>query len=458
MSSAEADQVSLDRRTFTMGVVNGSLFNASMRLIDATVVVSPLAERLVGSDTLVGLLQMVFKIGWMWPALFMPYVLEGVGRRLPWYRGAAGVRMLAIWGAVILLFSGMADTAPTRTFGLLALCLFLSTTFGGVSWIPFMDVIAKGVPANKRGLLWGLRQGIAGVLGVGFATVVSYMLSAERGFDFPRGYAWLFLIAACAQTIALTAFSLAREPKIETKPRRMTFRMHMWRGPRILGRDSAYRAFALSRAAIGVALMGMGFLAICGQDRFALSEAQTSAWLLPVAIAGAGYPFLWGFLNDRFGSRTIVRATTLLVAVHAALPLLVLTMERSGHVPASTANWLLGSAVVVGYAAMSCYMISSMTFVLEIAAPHQRDGYLGLHNSLAIPLAFSSLLAGAIAEHISYLALYATCLVVAVIAMVLVFTILPEPRPGLGEEEGADRLSLLDQLRARTWPKPGRRA
>ncbi len=67
----------LDLRTFALGVINGVLFNASSRLVDGTVVLSVLAVRLVGSDTLVGLLLMAVNIGWMWPSLFIPYFLEG---------------------------------------------------------------------------------------------------------------------------------------------------------------------------------------------------------------------------------------------------------------------------------------------------------------------------------------------------------------------------------------------
>lgn len=458
MSSAPADQGYLDRRTFVVGIINGSLFNASTRFMDATVVLSPLAERLVGSETLVGLLQMSSKIGWMWPTLFMPYILEGVGRRMPWYRGSAGVRMLAIWGAVLVLFSGVTGHSPMTVFSLLALAMFVSSTFGGISWIPFMDVVAKGVPANKRGLLWGLRQGIAGVLGVGFATLATYILSPERGLPFPRAYAWLFLIAAVAQTMALGAFCMAREPAAESKPRRMTFGMHMSRYPRIMSRDDAFRSFAVSRIGVGVALMGLEFLAICAQKNFGLTDSQTNAWLLPIALSGAIYPFLWGYLSDRFGSRTLLRATGTLVAVHAALPLIALTMARSHHVTPWLANLLLGGSVVVGYAALSSNMIASSNFVLEIARPHQRDGYLGLYNSLTIPLAFASLLAGVISDHVSYTALYGACLLASTVSIWLVYGRLPEPRPGLGDEDRSERLSLLDQIRARMWPKPDRRA
>lgn len=457
MHHAAEDQAQLDRRTFAMGVINGSLFNASARLMDATVVLSPLAERLVGSDTLVGLLQVASKIGWMWPTLFMPFVLEGVGRRLPWYRASAAVRMVAVWGAALVLLSRTASESPRVTFSLLAISLFLGSTFGGISWIPFMDIIAKGVPANKRGLLWGLRQGLAGVLGVGFATLAAYVLSPSVGLPFPRSYGWLFLIAAVVQTLALSAFCLAREPVAPNRPRRMTLEMHMWRHVRILSRDQAFRDFALSRISIGVALMGMEFLAICAHKSFGFTHAQTNAWLLPISIADAIYPFLWGFLCDRFGSRALLRTTGALVAFHAVLPLIALTLNRSHGLVSWHANLMLASSAVLAYAAASSNMIASSNFVLEVARPHQRDAYLGLYNSITTPLAFTSLLAGAISEHISYDVLYAVCLAASIGSIWLVYRRIPEPR-GSAEPDASRRTHLLDQVRTRMWPKPGRRA
>jgi len=225
-----------------------------------------------------------------------------------------------------------------------------------------------------------------------------------------------------------------------------------------MSRDDAFRSFAVSRIGVGVALMGLEFLAICAQKNFGLTDTQTNAWLLPIALSGAIYPFLWGYLSDRFGSRTLLRATGALVAVHAALPLIALTMARGYHVAPWLANLLLGGSVVVGYAAVSSNMIASSNFVLEIARPHQRDGYLGLYNSLTIPLAFASLLAGVISDHVSYTALYGACLLASTVSIWLVYGRLPEPRPGLGDEDRSERLGLLDQIRARMWPKPDRRA
>lgn len=445
MTSSQVEQ-RLDRRVFVVGVINGSLYNASTQLVDMTVVLSVLAAQLVRSDTLVGLLLVSFNIGWLWPSLFMPYVLEGWARKIGWYRAAAIVRFLSLAAVTCLLFSPLPRTSPNTAFLLLCLFLFTQTSFGGLSWIPFMDIVAKGVPPNRRGLFWSLRQGIAAAMGIGAACLVKYLLDPARGFQFPVGYAWLFGLTSAAQMLGMGAFCLASEPAGERRPRRMTFRMHAWRGPRLLRRDAAYRTFAIIRASISLAQMGIPFLAVYGHKRFGFTDSETGGWLLPVAIAGVAYPFLWGGLNDRFGARIIMRIGTALSIAQAALVLGLAARSWLGLASPHEAKLVLCAGLVMGYASTSCTGMAIPNYVLDLAPRHQRDTYIGFTNTLGIPLAFSGLLAGVIGDHLSLEALYAVCMGLSVVSALLAFVCLPELRatgygprrpPSAGEPEGA---------------------
>jgi MFS family permease len=425
------------RRTFVLGVTNGVLFQAIGPLMDTTVVMTVLAQRLVGSETLVGVLLMVLNLGWMWPSLFLPYLLQGRPNKLNWYRWAAVVRIAAMAAIPFVLFSGMPGERPRLAFALLVAALFLDGSAAGVAFLPFMDIVAKCVPVNRRGLFWSLRQGGAAALGIGSAWLVHYYLDPARGLPFPLGYAWLSAIAACGYTLAVVSFCFVYEPRGPARGRHLPFRLHFWRGPRLLRTDSAFRVFSLVRALVSLAQMGLPFLAIYGHQRFHLTAVDTGLWLLPLTVASSLYPFAWGALSDRRGPRALLRVSTALSALASAAPLMLATGAALGLHSHTVFQIGLGAAYLLGRAADSSNQIAVPNYVLEVAPAYQRDAYIGTNTILAIPLSAAPLLAGAIGDHISFEALYAVSLLVGLAATRLAWWSLPRPpRPSLGRAAG----------------------
>ncbi len=416
------------RRTFTLGVINGALYNAASYLIDATVVLSVLGERLVGSTTLVGLLLAMVNVGWMWPALFTPWFLEGRSRKMPWYRASCIPRIVGIFAVAGILFSPLPHQAPRLTFWLVTVVFFIQTSSGGVSWLPFMDIVGKTVPPNRRGLFWALRLGISGLFGIGAASLVKWFLEPAHGMALSRGYAWLVTFAAIMQTVAMLLFIAAYEPPGPSHSRRIPLGMFFARRTRLLRRDPALRIYLFVRIVLTMAAMGVPFLAIYGQRRLGLTEAQTGGLLRPVAIAGAILPYLWGSLSDRLGSRAAIRSAAVLAIVYSALPLTLSLLAREETPPLATVQLLLGGSMVAGYAMSSCWSIATLNYVLDLAPPHRRDAYVGLNTGAAVPLAFASMLAGALGDLISMESIYIVCLGLGLTGVVSTFLVLPEPR------------------------------
>ncbi len=445
-----------NQRTFVLGVLNGGLYNASTRLVDTTVVLSVLAASLVESKTLVGLLVTLFNLGWMWPSLFMPWVLEGQPSKLLWYRLAGLVRVLGYGGIAFVLLGRLPTEQPTLAFWLVAGFLFLGTSFGGVSWIPFMVLVAKNVRPTRRGLFWSARQGLAGALGVGAAWTVSYMLAPERGFDFPRGYAWLFAIATGVQATAIALFAVSYERPDPARKRRMSLWMHTVRGPRILARDTRFQSFAAARIVLSAAGMGVPFVALLGASRFGMTDADTADLLLPVAVADVVLPFAWGAISDRMGSRAAIRVAGFLCAGHAVLALSAPTADAAWGLSVPQAKVLLAASLVVGQAALTCWSIAHQNYILDLAPRHMRDAYIGVNNILGVPLAASTLVAGLIADHLSLEMLYVEALLLSLGGIALAYTQIAEPRERHAPRSGS-RLAESARARGRSWPANGRR-
>lgn len=390
-----------------------------------TVVVSVLAAGLVGSTALVGLLVALFQLGWVWPSLFMPWVLEGRPRKLTWYRASAFVRVGA-WAAIgFVLLSDLPHDRPNLTFWVVCALVFLLASAGGVSAIPFMDLVAQNVPIHRRGIFWSLRQGTGAILSVGGAVLVRTLLDPASGLAFPRGHAYLFLVAAAIHGCALLSFSFVHEEPRPARPRRMTPWMHTARGGRLLTRDPAFRAWAVARLAVSLGQMGLPFLALYARNRFGMTDADTAGMLLLCAIGGVVLPFAWGAISDHLGSRVGARVASVLV-IAFALCVLLAAAAPAGR--PELARLALSAAFVSGYASVSCGFISLQNHLLELAPANRRDVYLGFSNILAIPLCFISLLAGALAEWTGILSLFAIGAAMGGVALALSWRWLAEPR------------------------------
>ncbi len=74
----------------------------------------------------------------------------------------------------------------------LALLVFYGTD--GISSVPWFELVAKAVPPNRRGRLFGTAQIAGGLGGMGVGALVAVILGST-GLGFPVSYALLFLIA-----------------------------------------------------------------------------------------------------------------------------------------------------------------------------------------------------------------------------------------------------------------------
>jgi len=413
------------RRTFVLGVLSGAFVIAAFRLMDPSVVLAVLADRLTGSKALVGLLIAGFTVGSQIPGLLMPWVLEGHRAKLGWYRVAGGFRILTLLSVALLLFSPVPHRAPTAAFWLLSLGLLLATLWAGVQFIPFMDVIAKSVPATRRGAYWGYREVGGGVLALGSAALVSYCLDDARPYPFPVGYAWIFAAVTGLIVISVTLFSCTWEPPDGERERRMSLRMHLARGPRLMRRDLRFAPFVLTRALLDLSLMGGPFVALLGRERLGLSDGDIAFLLVPVSLAAIPLPFLWGTISDRLGTRSLWRVASLLAVGHAGVAGLLVLVGPVAHEPAL---WLLGVSLLLGGAARASGAMGMQNHVLDLAPPTQRDTYVGFNNVLGIPLAFASVLAGGIGDALGLGMLYAVAFVLGLGAVAGAFLRLAEPR------------------------------
>lgn len=140
------------KRNFSLGVLNGAIFNLFSALLDPSLVLSWFVSQLTTSNFLIGLIVPIQQVGWFLPQLLVSSYLQRRQRKLPFYAYMAGVRV-AMWGLITLAVFLVEDAAVLR-----AVFFILLTAYSlgdGLAGISFVDIVAKAIPPTRRGAFFG---------------------------------------------------------------------------------------------------------------------------------------------------------------------------------------------------------------------------------------------------------------------------------------------------------------
>ena len=286
---------------------------------------------------------------------------------------------------LLLIISGIGERGPYLTIGLLALTLgvhapaltligfflLLATTAvaAGLGTPPWYDLIAKVIPARRRGIWAGFSRGLGSLLGIGGATLAGLLLAT---YPYPLGFSLCFFVAFISLAISWVSLALNREPDSTITKPRVKLSVYLRQLPTILRRDANYLHYLIARSVAVLGGMGAGFH---GLRRQPLRRGGADG---RAAHRGAGrqpgaHEYTAGRAGRSGGTRVILAFSALAMALAAASVLL-----------APSAAWLVLSFALLG-ASTAASLVSGLNIILEFCAPEDRPTYIGLTNTLLAP-------------------------------------------------------------------------
>ncbi len=196
------------RRSFVLGVFNGTAFQFAKALIDPPLILTWFVSQLTTSNLLIGLVAPLGDASWFLPQIFVSARIQRMERKMPSYTLAAVIRTVA-W----LLLAAAVWLVDDPLILLVGFFVLYATArlLAGLAGLAFFDVVAKTIPARRRGNFFAWRQFLGGVLGLGAGLVVKTVLN-HPALPFPRGHAVLFFLYSAVMAPALAAFTRIREP------------------------------------------------------------------------------------------------------------------------------------------------------------------------------------------------------------------------------------------------------
>ncbi len=379
-----------EHRNFIGGLWHGAFLALGMALTQPTTVIASFVSDLTGSTVWVGGLSTVLTVASAIPQIFVARLIEPRRRKMPYLMLAIYLRV-ASWGALAWLVHSIGASKPDLLAWVLVGLLAVFYAGGGLGGVPYMHIIGKVIPPNRRGAFFGGRQILAGPLSVGAALAARQVLT---DVGYPDNYALLFGLAAAGLAIASLGFWAIREPPDET-----TYaRPKPWREyiSQVVGATLRIRDLVIVQILTGFSLMAMPFYVVYARDMLGAPVEATGWYLLTQVVGGVIFNVVWARLVDRFGSRVMLAVCA---TISTMAPILAVLLSGLGWLGLLPTFFLIG-------AALDGRRVGFYTGLLELAPEVERPTYSALNEVLATPIAFLPLLAGVLLQSVPYHALF----------------------------------------------------
>ncbi|MHB9145744.1 MAG: MFS transporter [Symbiobacteriia bacterium] len=371
-------------RNFIGGTIHGVFFAISTAFSQPDTILPVYIGLLSDSKLYVGLLSSVLVGGQVLPQLAFARLLEPRPAKKPWLMLGIVIRVAA-WFFLGLSTLTLGKEHPTLVLGSLFFWLAAFSVGGALAGVAFADVMGKAIPLPMRGRFFGLRQFLGSLLAFTSGLLVKRIL-ANRLIPFPTNYAYLFLLSSLALAIAALGFWMIREPLPSepcdsrpcpkapaSRPQRhgefLRRIVQFWRG------DPLLRELIIAQNVVGLNLMLIPFYVIFARERLHDSGALLGTFIMFQVAGAAVSNILWAWVNDRFGSRLLLRTVILL---NALIPLVALAL---GAAAPAFFPWLYA---LLG-AESSGRSVAYNTNLIDIAPPSLRATYAGMQGTLTSP-------------------------------------------------------------------------
>ena len=411
------------RRSFALGVFNGTAFRFAETLIDPPLILTWFVSQLTSSNLLIGLVAPMGNAGWFLPQIFVSTRIQRMERKMPSYTLAAVIRTIA-W---VLLAAAvwLVDDPRLLLVGFFALYA-IARLSAGLAGLTFFDVVAKTIPARRRGSFFAWRQLLGGLLGLGGGWIVKMLLN-HPALPFPRGHAVLFLLYCAVMAPALAAFALIREPPGPVVAEPVTLGEQLRRAGRLWRTDRVYRRYIAARLSLAMANIALPFYGIYAKNVLGAPEGMVGVYVVARVGALLLSNLLWGRLSDERGNRLVMRLVSLGSGLAALSALALVGMMGLLRPQGAWLPYLALPLFFLDGAMLPAQILSGSNFLLELVPGAKRPLYLGLSNTLMGVVVLISGLGGLVVDFFGFAGLFAVSLGLCLAGYVFASG-LPEPR------------------------------
>lgn len=373
------------KRNFWCLVTDFAFFGLGLAFIGPGTVIPSLLNELGSPVYIIGLISTLQGAFWLLPQLFAARYVADKPLKKPYILWPAGLGRLTILLMAVLIWA----TGARPAWLIVGMMVVISAVFwisDGLASVPWFDFFSKVIPPRRRGRLTSTGQVLSGLVAFLVGFVVEWMLS-ERGPGFPDNYAMLFFLGFVMLIGSLVAVIWMVEEKgasASQMPGWGEFLPQLWH---VLKSDRVYRRYIITRQIYGLSALSTPFYMVYALERLGLPARVAGRYTSIGVVGGVLAAVLFGWLNERYGSKRVIMLSIILATMMPVFALLAPVLFSN---PVWLA-WGYGLVFFLSSATMSSMMPGWMTFVLELAPEVERPTYVGLTNTInGISMLFSA--------------------------------------------------------------------
>lgn len=399
------------RRNYAVNLLYGLFGTTGFRLIMVPTFVPQYIKTLSGSNTIVGLLQLVGAVFRVGSPMFAVSFAEVPLTRLR----VVGMGILMRVQILLMALAGFFLPDPINLVAFFVVYGFFNL-FLGYQNVLYNTTMAKVIPTRVRGSFIGWRNFLGGLTAWGVARLAARW---TEDLAFPGSYAWIFLASFVMTSIGIGFFAMTKEaptpmehdppPPVPERLRRMWAMIHA---------DRSFRNYVIARVLSTTSFIAQPFYIIYAKESLGLGIGGVAVITSYMFFSQTVMDPIWGRVADRLGFRFVflfglsawILATCILLFVTPTLMLMNAVFA------------LLGAAT-------GGYQMSTNNLVLEFGTMQERPQRIAIASMASEAMrGIAPFAGGLLADAFGYSLVFwvsFSCLITSAFVM---FTMVAEPR------------------------------
>jgi MFS family permease len=398
---------------FWVNVLDLTFYNLAISFIYGATVLSLYASYLTDSAVLIGLIPAVQGVMFLLPQLLLARQTQALPRKKPLLARISILERLPY--SIIALSIFLWPNAPRElAYVVLIVCLVVATGSGGLLGPGWKAMLAKVIPVQRRGAMFGLSTALGGVLGLAGAAASRYILAR---YAYPTSYAICFGLCFFFQLCSYTCLLLNREPAREPDVSALSARDYWRRLPGMLRGHPNFCRYLMGHALLTFGMMGTALYIVYARRTMGITDGMAGNLTMAALFGQALSTPIMGRLADKRGNKWLQERAG---PISAAAILLVAL--------APSEIWLYPAFMLLNVAghAMS---IAGMGITMEFSSEDEIPTYTAMAGTiLGVPTLLAPLVGGWLADAGGFGLLFGVALVFSVSGFIVIRLAVKEPR------------------------------
>ncbi len=401
------------KKNFFLNVFDGSVYSFAMSFVSLQTVLPVFVKKISGSDIAVGLIPVIWSVGFNFPQIFVSNHVRKLGYKKPWMLKTALVQRIP-WLVLAFLSYYLVDSLDNSTALIIIFLGLAFAAFGGSINLPgWFDLISKITPVQLRGRLFAFRSVLGAAMGIFGGWVVSLILDSV---SYPENFSLLFLIAFIIMMLSYSFLTFLKEEHPNHPQSNFTYKEFLKRLSNILKEEKNFRNFIAADSLMMLALMSNAFLAVNAIEKFNLPDAYAGYFTIVMMLSMTFGSLYFGYLADKKGHKLNLVWSAVFTFTACAAALVSPIVEIYFICFAASALTI------------TLTQVSRLTIIAEICREDDRPTYISLTNLITAPFVLSGLFGGWIASVFGYNAVFIIAGTFAALAFIWLNLKVTEPR------------------------------